>query len=370
MKDLVPLENPNPSELFVSGGLDPLLAAIKKEAINQVHDVSTNKGRKAIASIANKVARSKTYIDAIGKDYVAEIKAKAKVIDQERKKSRDFLDDLKAQVRAPLTEWEEQEAKRVEALHKRLAALDPQTPEFPTAAQIRAIMERLDAIEINESWDEYKEDAEQQKYASLYKLGQLRDELQSLEDAEAQAERERKERKEKEREEREERIAREAAEKARIEAERKADEERKRLEQERLEQERKAKAAAQEKEQKAREERERLARKVREAEEAAKRAEHERVLAEAQAEADKRLRKAEAERREKEAARIERERIEQQQKRKEEEEKRKAADRKHRGAIHSKVRQALVDAGIPKNYATEVVKLIASEKIEYAKITY
>jgi hypothetical protein len=94
------------------------------------------------------------------------------------------------------------------------------------------------------------------------------------------------------------------------------------------------------------------------------------VLAEAQAEADKRLRKAEAERREKEAARIERERIEQQQKRKEEEEKRKAADRKHRGAIHSKVRQALVDAGIPKNYATEVVKLIASEKIEYAKITY
>lgn len=46
-----------------ANGLDPFLAKIREEIDSFVPDVSTRKGREAIASIAYKVARSKTALD-------------------------------------------------------------------------------------------------------------------------------------------------------------------------------------------------------------------------------------------------------------------------------------------------------------------
>ena len=57
-----------------AAGLDPYLAKIKEELDAFVPDVTTKKGRDAIASIAHKVARSKTALDNIGKELVAELK--------------------------------------------------------------------------------------------------------------------------------------------------------------------------------------------------------------------------------------------------------------------------------------------------------
>lgn len=110
MQDLIPIENAQPSALFAPGGLDPLLAKIAEEARSLVPDTSTKKGRDAIASNAHKVARSKTYLEEIGKGYAAEIKELPKRVDAERKRVRDFLQALQDEVRAPLTEWERAEA--------------------------------------------------------------------------------------------------------------------------------------------------------------------------------------------------------------------------------------------------------------------
>ncbi|MFY0862602.1 hypothetical protein ACA369_25480, partial [Enterobacter kobei] len=85
-----------------------------KEARSLVPDVSTRKGRDAIASMAHKVARSKTYIDNAGKDLVAELKALPKQIDESRRIVRERLDALKDEVRRPLTEWEA-EQERIKA---------------------------------------------------------------------------------------------------------------------------------------------------------------------------------------------------------------------------------------------------------------
>ena len=65
--DLIPIENPQPAALFVPGGLDSILARIEADARALVPDVGTVKGRKEIASTAAKVARSKTYLDDLGK---------------------------------------------------------------------------------------------------------------------------------------------------------------------------------------------------------------------------------------------------------------------------------------------------------------
>lgn len=110
MQDLIPIENAQPGVLFAPGGLDQLLSRIAGEARALVPDTSTKKGRDAIASNAHKVARSKTYLEEIGKGYAAEIKELPKRVDAERKRVRDILQALQDEVRAPLTEWERAEA--------------------------------------------------------------------------------------------------------------------------------------------------------------------------------------------------------------------------------------------------------------------
>ncbi|EGT6367902.1 cell envelope biogenesis protein TolA, partial [Escherichia coli] len=50
-----------------------------------VPDITTAKGRKEIAYLAYKVAQTKTYLDGLGKDLVAELKEIPKLIDANRK---------------------------------------------------------------------------------------------------------------------------------------------------------------------------------------------------------------------------------------------------------------------------------------------
>lgn len=65
--DLVVIEKSSAMAVFTNNEqLDPIIEKIEKEARSLVPDVSTKKGRDAIASMAHKVARSKTYIDNAG----------------------------------------------------------------------------------------------------------------------------------------------------------------------------------------------------------------------------------------------------------------------------------------------------------------
>jgi len=109
--DLIPI-NTNPIVLFQENGLDPILNEIKRRVDNFESDATTSKGRKEIASFAYKIAQSKTFIDNAGKELVAKQKHQLKIIDIERKRSRDFLDEQKDLVRLPLTEFEEAEKEK------------------------------------------------------------------------------------------------------------------------------------------------------------------------------------------------------------------------------------------------------------------
>jgi len=102
-------------------GLDPYIAKIREEIDLFIPDVSTKKGRDAIASIAHKVAKSKVYLDNCGKELVAELKQKPALIDAERKRMRDTLDAWKDEVRRPLTDWENAEAERTRSHLQRIS---------------------------------------------------------------------------------------------------------------------------------------------------------------------------------------------------------------------------------------------------------
>jgi hypothetical protein len=226
--------------------LDKTLADIKAKVQAHVPDTSTAKGRKDIASLAYKVAQSKTWLDDCGKTLVAEWKEKSKKVDESRKQARDFLDALKIEARQPLTLWEQAEEARLKA--------------------------EAEAAQFAADWDEAIKEDEW--------ITRQRD----IERREAELARMEQERLAKEQAEREE-AARKQAEIDRLEAEKKAEAERVEREK-RIAEEAKAKAEADAKEvaERAKKEHDEA---LQRAKEAAEKADRERIAAEERAKAQK-----------------------------------------------------------------------------------
>ncbi|MCK6860885.1 hypothetical protein [Enterobacter bugandensis] len=317
--ELVVIEKQNAMAVFTTKEqLDPIIEAIEKEARSLVPDVSTRKGRDAIASMAHKVARSKTYIDNAGKDLVAELKALPKQIDESRRIVRERLEALKDEVRRPLTEWEaEQERiKAEEAMNALHAEAMDMNEEFDRqlAAKIEADHEM--ALLMNDKFDRERE--EQRRQAE-------------------QAQRER-----------DERLKQEAAEQARRDAEAKHKAEIEAAA--RREDEEKARAELAERQRVEAEQR--AAREKQEAEERARREKEEAVAAERRRQEDA------------EASRLAEEQ------RKAEEEARRAADKEHRRTVNRRVIADLINQGIPEEFAQKALLAIAGGKVQDAHIKY
>ena len=88
---LVSFENLTPEDVFKEGGTDPIIKAIEIEISKFEPTTETAKGRSEIASLSHKIARSKTFIDNMGKNVKEKYQAIIKPIDAERKKVRDKL---------------------------------------------------------------------------------------------------------------------------------------------------------------------------------------------------------------------------------------------------------------------------------------
>src|SRR3546814_15082196 len=76
--DQLPVSIPkeNALEVFTTvGAIDKYLDMVRAEIDGFSGDVQTKKGRDAIASIAYKVAKSKTYLDGVGKELTEDRKS-------------------------------------------------------------------------------------------------------------------------------------------------------------------------------------------------------------------------------------------------------------------------------------------------------
>ena len=317
-QELVPAESINALELFTQDGVEPLLENIKQQATDFVPDLKTTKGRSEIASMSHKVSKAKVVIDAAGKKLVSEWKQRAKVVDESRRKARLFLDDLRDEVREPLTQWEQEQKRMAEAKRK---------AEEMEHAHVEAIAE--DVLFEREVELKSKE-AEMERQAEIRRQMEVDKQIA------------------KEKAERAERIRIEATEKAEREAEGKLKAEREKTE--------------------------RAEREVKEAGERAKRdaeqAEKDRVATAEKAERDKQ----EAIKRERQdaidkAAAIERARQQQAEEQKREDE-RRAADREHRKTVNNRILTALTSEGISKDDAKKVITLVASGAVADMHIRY
>lgn len=314
--------------IYVENGLEKFLEQIR-ESVKEVPDLSTAKGRARIASLAAQVSRSKTAVEKPGRDYLRHLKEAVKPAEAELRRFVSACDEMRDEVRRPLTEWEaEQERIKAEeamnAMHAEALVMNKMFDD-QRAAQIEADHEM--ALLMNDAFDrEAKakaEEAERQRIAHEEELKR-----QAEENAKREAE---------------EKIERERAESARREAELKFKAEQ--AERDRIAAEQKAEA------------------EKKEAADRAEREKQEAIAAEqrkSQEEADRIKREAEA----KEAARLAEE------KRIADEAAARAADVEHRRAINASAVQALIEQGIPEDWAKACVVAIARGKVPATTINY
>jgi len=331
---LVTIPKANALEIFTTPAMiDPILARIRQQIDEFKPDLSTASGRKAIASIAYKVAQSKTYLDGVGKELVAAQKEIPNKIDASRKRIRDTLDAWKDEVRKPLTDWEAAEEARVNRIKADLAELQG-TIDDRQERSCEAIRDRLSEVKAEaiteDRWNEYTGAAAELKDKAIAALETA---LVAAEKREA-----------------------EAAELARLRAEA--------AERERAEREAQAKRDAEERE-----------RRAAEAAAAAERAKAEGAARAAQEEATRKDREHKAaleaaERRAVEAAAKAKAEVEEAARRELAEKAKREADREHRATINRMALSAFVGHGFDEDAAKRVVTLIAAGEIPAVSINY
>ena len=342
----------------------PVIVLTDKEKFNQFYramreetdaldaDTSTEKGRKAIASMAYKVARTKTAIDDAGKKLNEEARAQINAVDESRREIRQQLDQLKDEVRRPLTEWEEAEKQREADAAQQLAFIR-ESARVDIEATSTDVINRLNALA------SLTVDPDLHRAGTDIATSALASTIATLEDARDRLKREEAERAELER------LRAESAERERQEAERqtKEAEEKRIAEAEKAETER-LERLAREAEERAKAEAEREAKEQREA---AERAHAEELAAErARAEAAEREAQAERERQAKEEAdrKAEADRIAAEQRARE-------ADRAHRSKVMSAAKEAVMEAGpVEESVAKSIILAIAAGNVPSVSIAF
>ncbi|QUG76003.1 hypothetical protein GKQ23_13790 [Erwinia sp. E602] len=304
--------------LYVANGLDQYLELIRQMA-NEVPDLTTAKGRARVASLSAQVSRSKTLIEKPGREYLKHLKEAVKPAEAELRRFVTECDNLRDEVRRPLTEWED-EQERIKA--------DQQMLDWHT-----------EALADNELWDKALAD----RFESDHEIALLLNDKFDRDAAEKKAEAERQ------RVAHEQEIARQAAEQARKEAE-----EAQRIEREAAaRREADLRAQAEQAEREAREALERTALLAQQAREQAECEKQEAIAAE-------RLRAEQAE-----AARLAEE------KRIADEAAERAANETHRKQIGTAVVNALMsNAGLNREQAIATLTALKDNRIPHASITY
>jgi hypothetical protein len=348
--------------MFAPGALNLIIGRIEEVAREQAStlEISTKKSRAALASLAAKIASSKTYIDSTGKDLGEDLRKRLKAINDERGPAWDRLEALQKEVRKPLTDWENVEKERVAAHEAALAEIQNAGVFTAKNWQSLTCADRIKEIETDtRDWQEFSQRAAGVKAVALNSMKQNLAAAQRMDAEYAETERLRAEAQEraiKEREEAAAKAATEAAEKRAREAaaavERAAEAERTRLENERAEAEARVKQAE--------------ARAKQEAEYA----EQKRVAAEKEAKRQLGLAVEKAERDRVAAIEAERQRVAAEAEAERVAAEKREANKRHRAKIGREIEKALVKAGLTPIDAGVVLAALTDGLIPHVSINY
>jgi colicin import membrane protein len=331
--------------------IDNIRSQVDEQITGIVWDFTKEKDKKLVASLAHKVARSKTAIDNEGKKLKEQYTAITSKIDAERKLAREALDAEKDRIRKPLTDWENAEKERIARHENSIKEIkDFLLPEnINVDAEVLASNIRyLEKVPMGTMFEEFEEKIKLAKFETLEALRTALASRERYEAEQAELEALRIAEQERIKREHEEHIAREATEKAQREAEEKARLEAERFQHEKLEAEqREARLKAEKEQALIREEQ-----LKQQAIEDAKQAEinkQKAIEAERQRIEFERLAKEEAERKE---------------------EQQRLDNVEYMRKVNNSILSALLQTGITENQAKAVIKMIAKNEVPNVSIKY
>ena len=150
---LIEIKQINPAVLFSEDdALDALLEGIRRKLDEFPPDISCDAGRKEIASMAHRIARSKTLLDDMRKKHIEEHKG---IIDRANllwRPARDILDAWKEEIRKPLTDWEAEQT-RIRTENERLRRELVEARALELAKYGKILSEFAITAMTDEEWD-------------------------------------------------------------------------------------------------------------------------------------------------------------------------------------------------------------------------
>lgn len=316
------------------------LTELEKANANLVFDYEDKRGNKEARSHVNSLRLTKGALERTRKEAKEESLRIGRAVDSEAKEINARIEAMISVHQAKLDEIDQREKDRISSIQTRLDALSD-VYEGRTSEFYRQHIAEVEAIVIDESWQEFEVQAARAKDASISKHRAM---LAAQELAEAEAvelARLRAAEAARAQIEREERIAKEAADRATVEAEKKAKAERDAVEKRELEL--------------------RLA---------AETAERRRIEAEQKAEQDAKDAAIQAEQATAKAIKDEQARVAANQKAEDDERARREANKAHKAKINRAALAALVNGGVTEEMAQLCVTLIAKGEVPAIQINY
>ena len=335
------------------------LAKIQEENKSLTFDYASEDGSKQAKSHIAKIRKCKTKVSAIHKEAKAEALNYGRKLDKTKNKLLETIEEMIDVHAEPLRIIEEREAERKSKHREFIESIKNYSHlindgESRSSSRIKEIINEVMSIEVNDSLEEFFEEAEMIKPYVISKLTEYYNNTKKQEEERLQ-----KEQQEKERIEREARIAKEAEEKAKAEAEAELKRIKDEMERQRIEAEQAKirEAEAQE-----------LAKKQAEADNKRKQLEMERQIEEqklAARQAEERAIKAKQD-----AVEEAKRNIEIKEKQEAEDLRKREADKKHKSKINNEILDAFIKEGIPEDCAKKVIIQVAKKSVPHIVINY
>jgi septal ring factor EnvC (AmiA/AmiB activator) len=146
---VIPIETiseANAPSIFGHNALNRFVELARDTVIGEVPDLSTDKGRKRVKSVAASVASAKNAVDKAGRDYLRKLKAMTKPIEAELRDFNAAMDALRDEVRKPVDDWDAAREAEKAAVQ---SAIDQVVANFtlPADADVDTIVGALFGLE-------------------------------------------------------------------------------------------------------------------------------------------------------------------------------------------------------------------------------
>lgn len=138
-------------------GLDPFIEKIKERVASTDLDISTERGRKNIGSLARQIGSAKMDIKEIAQGLTEGWRKQTKAVTTETTRMEKELDALRDQVKAPLVEWKEKNDRRIAQHETDILEIGNTTTGSWADLSMEELKERRESLKKYEGkdWEEF-----------------------------------------------------------------------------------------------------------------------------------------------------------------------------------------------------------------------